>query len=111
MTTYNQKDIVLVPFPFSELTYAKKRPALILASIPARDELICMMLTSSKLIDQSVDIPIDSLDGTGLPKPTVARTSRLFTLKGSMVVKRLGQINDSAYAEIVNRIIQIIKPE
>ena len=98
MTTYNQRDIVLVPFPFSELTYAKKRPALVLASIPVRDELICMMLTSSKNIDYSVDIPIDSLAGTGLPKPTVARTSRLFTLKNSMVVKRMGQMHDSDYA-------------
>jgi len=29
MTTYNRKDIILVPFPFSELTYTQKHPALI----------------------------------------------------------------------------------
>jgi mRNA interferase MazF len=43
MTVYEKGDIILVPFPFSELTSMKKRPALVMASIEHRDELICMM--------------------------------------------------------------------
>ena len=81
MTVYEKKDIILVPFPFSELTSMKKRPALVLANIEHRSELICMMLTSTKNVDISVDLPIKIMTGTGLPKPTVARISRLFTLK------------------------------
>lgn len=109
MTTYNKKDITLVPFPFSELTYAKKRPALVLANIPSRDELICMMLTSTKKIDPSVDVPINNLAGTGLPKPTVARTSRLFTFNGSLVNKRIGKIDDSEFKRIVGKVIRLLK--
>lgn len=109
MTTYNKKDIILVPFPFSELTYAKKRPALILANIPTRDELICMMLTSTKNTDPAVDIPIKNLTDTGLPKPTVARTSRLFTLKSSIVNKRIGKIADNEFNIIVDKLIQLLK--
>ncbi len=62
MTTYNKKDIILVPFPFSELTYAKKRPALVLASIPSRDELIGMMLvqvSSSLVISKGIFLPLE----------------------------------------------------
>ena len=109
MTTYNKKDIILVPFPFSELTYAKKRPALILASIPTRNELICMMLTSTKKTDPVVDVAIDNLAGTGLPKPTVARTSRLFTLKSSIVNKRIGRINDIEYKTVIDKLMQLLK--
>ena len=109
MTTYSKKDIILVPFPFSELTYAKKRPALILANIPTRDELICMMLTSTKNTDSLVDIAINNLAGTGLPKPTVARTSRLFTLKSSIVNKKIGKINDFEFNTIVDKLIQLLK--
>lgn len=73
MTVYEKRDIILVPFPFSELTSVKKRPALVLVNIKHRGELICMMLTSTRKIDASVDVPIDKMYGTGLPKPTVAR--------------------------------------
>ena len=109
MTTYNKKDVILVPFPFGELSYAKKRPALILASIPTRDELICMMLTSTKNTDPTVDIPINNLAGTGLPKPTVARTSRLFTLKSSIVNKKIGIINDFEFNTLVDKLIHLLK--
>ena len=109
MTTFNKQDIVLVPFPFSELSFSKKRPALVLAYIASRDELICLMLTSTTKVDAFVDIPINNLEGTGLPKPTVARTSRLFTLKGYMVVKRIGKLNYNDYEKITNKIVQTIK--
>jgi mRNA interferase MazF len=36
MTVYEKGDIILVPFPFSELTSIKKRPALVMASIEHR---------------------------------------------------------------------------
>ncbi len=40
-------------------------------------------------IDSQVGIPIKAIDKAGLPKPTVARLSRLFTLKQSLVSKKL----------------------
>ena len=87
MIAYKRRDVILVPFPFSDLSYSKKRPALVLVDIPNRDELICMMLTSSISIDDRVDVSIKDIDLAGLPKPTVARLSRLFTLKQSLVKK------------------------
>jgi mRNA interferase MazF len=109
MTAYEKGDIILVPFPFSELTSMKKRPALVMASIEHRDELICMMLTSTSNIDISVDVPIKKMGGTGLPKPTVARTSRLFTLKSILVYKKLGKIEDSDFKEILLKLNKLLQ--
>lgn len=109
MITYRKKDVILIPFPFSELTYVKKRPALVLANIQHRDELICMMLTSTKNIDPTVDIPIHNLESAGLPKPTVARTSRLFTLKSTLVVKKLGEVDEIEFGEILAKVITLLK--
>ena len=67
------------------------------------------MTTFTSKVDASVDISINNLQGTGLPKPTVARTSRLFTLKGYLVVKRMGKLNDKDYEKITNKIVQTIK--
>jgi len=108
MTVYKRKDVILVPFPFSDLSYSKKRPALVLADIHERDELICMMLTSALSIDHKVDISIKDIDLAGLPKPTVARISRLFTLKQSLVIKKLGIIENEEYGDIVSRLIKLL---
>lgn len=108
MTACKKKDIILIPFPFSELTSIKKRPALVLANINHRNELICLMLTSTKSIDSLVDISISNLSGTGLPKPTVARTSRLFTINTELVIKKLGELDDKEYGLIIARINELI---
>ena len=108
MTVYKRKDVILVPFPFSDLSYSKKRPALVLADIHERDELICMMLTSALSIDPKIDISIKDIDSAGLPKPTVARISRLFTLKQSLVIKKLGIIGEEEFGDIVRRLIKLL---
>ena len=108
MTAYKRQDVILVPFPFSDLSYSKKRPALVLADIHERDELICMMLTSALSIDHKVDVSIKDIDLAGLPKPTVARISRLFTLKQSLVIKKLGIIEKDEYGIILGRLINLL---
>ena len=108
MTVYKRRAVILVPFPFSDLSYSKKRPALVLADIHERDELICMMLTSALSIDPKVDISIKDIDLAGLPKPTVARLSRLFTLKQSLVIKKLGIIEKEEFGDIARRLIKLL---
>jgi len=110
MTAYKRKDVILVPFPFSDLSYSKKRPALVLVDIPDRDELICMMLTSTLSIDSQVDIPIKAIEKAGLPKPTVARLSRLFTLKQSLVNKRIGFMDNEEFNIIIDKLVELFKP-
>lgn len=109
MTLYSKRDVILVPFPFSDLSYTKKRPALVLAVIPEHDEIICMMLTSSRLIDQRFDVPIINLDIAGLPKQTVARVSRLFTLDTSIINKRIGSLDITEFDSIVDKMIKLIR--
>ena len=111
MIVYKRRDVILVPFPFSDLSYSKKRPALVLVDIPNRDELICMMLTSSISIDDRVDVSIKDIDLAGLPKPTVARLSRLFTLKQSLVYKKIGVMDNKEFKVIVSKLIELLKSE
>jgi len=67
-----------------------------------------MMLTSALSIDHKVDISIKDIDLAGLPKPTVARISRVFTLKQSLVIKKLGIIEKEEYGDIISRLIKLL---
>lgn len=89
MTTYKSGDVILLQFPFSDLSSSKKRPAGVLAAIPHRNELIVMMLTSTKKVDEIVDYQIKNTQKAGLKEVTYARTSRLITIKDRLAIRNL----------------------
>lgn len=53
-------DVVVVPFPFSDLTQAKRRPALVLATLPGDDVILCQI--TSQIISDQYAVPIDDSD-------------------------------------------------
>lgn len=109
MTNYKSGDVVLLEFPFSDLSGSKKRPAGVLASIPHRKELIVIMLTSTKKVDAVVDYQIKNTRKAGLRDITYARISRLFTIKEGIALRKLGELEDTEFRVIVNKVISIIK--
>ena len=50
MATFVKDDVVVIPFPFSDLTHAKRRPALIVAALRGDDLILCQ-ITSQKVRD------------------------------------------------------------
>lgn len=61
MMSYEPGDVLLIPFPFSDLSGTKKRPALVLAVSEDNQELICMMLTSVSR-ENVLDYPVKTYD-------------------------------------------------
>ncbi|MEN6350109.1 MAG: type II toxin-antitoxin system PemK/MazF family toxin [Syntrophomonas sp.] len=106
MTSYKRGDVILIPFPFSDLSGSKKRPALVLAAINDWRELVCMMLTSS--LKGIKEVPISHLDDAGLPKPTVARVHRLFTIDQSIVLKKLGSLHPEDLKNIMDSLSSLL---
>jgi mRNA interferase MazF len=97
-TNYKHGDVVLVPFPFTDLRSAKHRPALVISSDAfnsVREDLLLAAITSQILDALAADemqIPPDDLDACGLPKPSIIKLTKLVTLHRMLVVKRLGSL-------------------
>lgn len=109
MTHYKNGDVILIEFPYSDLSGVKKRPVAVLASIPHRRELIVVMLTSTRKIDAAVDFPIQNTRKAGLKEVTHARTSRLFTVKETNSLRKLGELDDKEFEVIVTKVISILR--
>jgi len=58
MAKFIKGDVVVVPFPFSDLAQAKRRPALIIASLEEDDLILCQI--TSQLIKDKYAIPINN---------------------------------------------------
>jgi mRNA interferase MazF len=100
--------IVLTPFPYTDLSGAKLRPALMLRQASARfdDWLVCMVSSQLHQAEAGLDEWISPADAdfaaTGLKVPSVLRVSRLAVLDGSLLAGSLGSIGDERL-EIVRR--------
>ena len=72
-------DVVVLPFPFSDLSHAKRRPALVIAELEG-DDVILLQMTSQAIRDKYAIALDDSdfIEGS-LNKPSNVRPNRLFT--------------------------------
>lgn len=88
-------DVVLVPFPFSNLEEVKRRPCLVLAHFkPARhpEHFIVAMMTSHLEKHFPHDVILENFEKAGLPKPTLVRLAKVVTLEAGIVLKKLGAL-------------------
>ena len=91
--------IVLVPFPFGDLSATKVRPALCLTSVVGQYEEVVIAFISSKIRKKSLNSDIiiykESQDwvGTGLSVDSVIRLHKIVTISKSIIKRKLGEIN------------------
>jgi mRNA interferase MazF len=95
MTAYKFGDVVLVPFPFTDQTDSKKRPAVVVSSAAyhrERSDLILMAVTSQARPSAATgEFPVLDWKAAGLLKPSVLKPI-LFTLEKTLVLRRLGSL-------------------
>lgn len=111
-TRYEQGEIVLVPFPFTNLKAVKKRPVLILSNNPYNDkteDLITCGITSN-LSDSEHSVLIDGadLERGMLQVQSRIKADKLFTLEKSIVIKKLGKINNSTSEKVKNELLKAL---
>jgi mRNA interferase MazF len=91
-TSYRRGDIVLVSFPFTDLTTAKRRPALVVSPDSfneATSDLVLAAITSQISEDTTlIIVEGDCVDGT-LPKTSALKPTKLFTIHSALVLKKV----------------------
>ena len=94
-TSYSFGDIVLVPFPFTNQSAIKRRPAVVVSSQAyhaERADLIIMAVTSqARPTPRLGEVPVTDWRVAGLIKPSVIKPV-LTTIERSLVIRRLGQL-------------------
>jgi len=93
-TSFEFGDIALVPFPFTDQSTAKKRPAVIISSKTyntERPDVIIMAVTSQIRPIADFDIPVRDWQAAGLLKPSVIKPV-IATIEQGLVIKKLGRL-------------------
>ena len=104
-------DVVIVPFPFSDLSAAKRRPALVLAALPGDDTILCQITSQNVRDESAVALQDRDFERGSLKKPSNIRPNRLFTADRALIVGIVGRINSQTIGKVVDAIVQILKAE
>jgi mRNA-degrading endonuclease toxin of MazEF toxin-antitoxin module len=102
-------DVVVVPFPFSNLTASKRRPALVLCPLKGEDVILCQ-ITSRQVKDRDA-IPIANEDfvTSGLRQPSNVWPNRLFTADRALVLYKAGSLKAEKLQETIERLVEILR--
>lgn len=110
MTNYKFGDVVLVPFPFTDQTYTKKRPSIIVSSNDyqrQRSDLILIAVTTQANLGNSFgEMRITEWKAAGLIKPSIIKPV-LTTIEKTLVIKKLGELQ-KIDAQALSDILQVI---
>jgi mRNA interferase MazF len=108
MGAFVKGDVVVVPFPFSDLSAAKRRPALVVATLTGDDVILCQI--TSRAVADGYAIPITDSDFStgGLRQDSNVRPNRLFTADSNLIIYQAGTLSTTKVQGIIARIVQII---
>jgi len=103
-------EVVLVPFPFSDLSQSKVRPAVCLADA-GRGDWVLSQITSSPYGDPAA-VPLDAADfaSGGLLVASFARPGKLFTAHAGLMVRSVGVLTAAAFARVLSAVVAVLQP-
>ena len=97
-------DVAVVPFPFADLTGAKRRPALVLARAGGSDVLLCQITSRDVRDDAAVPLRLDAFVQGGLRVPSNVRPNRLFTADERLVLYTAGRVHEDVVHVAAERV-------
>jgi len=108
-----QKDIVLIPIPFTDLASQKKRPAIIISCDKyneTNEDIVVVALTSNiENRDFTVTLTNNDLENGTLKVTSMIRVDKIYTLNKSIVIRTFGRVKSDILIKIKDLILKLIE--
>lgn len=101
--------VVLVRFPFSDLSNTKMRPAIVLADADLGDWVLCQVTSQPYTDRKAVEITSADLTSGSLNKTSYARPGKLFTANAGIMKTHIGDLQSAKLEEIIQAVISLFR--
>jgi mRNA interferase MazF len=108
MGRFVKGDVVVVPFPFSDLTGHKRRPAFVIANLPGDDLIVCQITSQYKSDPWALPLAKSDFLTGHLPVDSFIRPNKIFTASQSLILYAAGHLSRTKVNEITSAVINII---
>ena len=109
MVTPSAGSVILVPFPFSDLSKSKLRPAVALADAGKGDWLLCQVTSKQYSDPRAVELTGGSFRSGSLHLVSYARPSKLFTANQGLMIREVGVLKGDALEQIVEALVDLLR--
>ena len=99
--------VVLVPFPFSDLSQAKYRPAVVLAAAGKGDWVLCQVTSNAYGDERAIRIGADDFESGSLRLESFARPGKLFTAHESLFQEEAGRLRAAAFERVRSGVLAV----
>ena len=108
MGQFVKGDVVVIPFPFTDLSGSKKRPAFVIADLPGDDIIVCQITSKPKSDPLALSIGVPDFISGGLPVGSFIRPNKIFTADKNIILSVAGRLVETKIHEALNLVITII---
>ena len=108
MGKFVKGDIVIIPFPFTDLSGSKKRPAFVVANLPGDDIIVCQITSKTKYDSLSLSLTSNDFNSGSLPVDSFIRPNKIFTADKNIILSTAGHLRDEKIRDVLNAVISII---
>jgi mRNA interferase MazF len=109
MAAFVKGDIVVVPFPFSDLTDAKRRPALVIATLTRNDLILCLITSQGTEDHYTTSISNNDFETGSLNKASYIKSNRVFTANERIIAYKVGKLTADKINEVTEKLIVILQ--
>ncbi len=109
MVTPSVGSVVLVPFPFSDLSNSKLRPAVALGDAGRGDWVLCQITSKPYADPLAIELDNNSFAAGSLQVVSYARPGKLFTASQTLIVRRVGTLKTDALRQIVDAVVTLLR--
>ena len=108
---FQQKELVLLPYPFSDKAGSKVRPAIIVSNDNFNQKCPdCVMVPLTTVIKDepfSLIINQDDLESGKLLKPSRIRIDKIFTINKNLIIMKIGNLNNKTFDKIKSELEKV----
>ncbi len=109
MVRFVKGDVVTVPFPFSDLSNSKKRPAIVLADLEG-DDIILAQITSQMIYDKyAIKLDNSHFEDGSLNRESNIRPNKIFTAERSIILYKIGSLKAKKMEQVTKYVIKVFK--
>lgn len=109
MERFIKGDVVVIPFPFSDLTGAKHRPAFIVADLPGDDIILCQITSAVRADPFALLLSNTDFMSGSLPVDSFIRPNKIFTADKNLILYKRGHLSDTKVTEVINTLISLVQ--
>jgi len=102
--------VVLVRFPFSDLSQSKLRPAVVLANAGRGDQILCQVTSKPYGDPGAIELDDTAFASDSLRVTSYARPGKLFTASAYLVTSDLAVLKPDTFARVVDAVVDLLRP-